>query len=122
MPPMMNPRFHPPLRIGALAADLGLNPKTIRYYEEIGLLPVPQRTGAGYRQYSAADRERLRFIKAKVIGFTLREIREILAVRDGGGEPCPYLGDLLAHKLAAVGRSSVCLASCARNSWRCRTR
>jgi len=56
-----------PVRIGALAADMQLNPKTIRYYKEIGLLPAPRRTAAGYRQYGAADHERLRFItKAKV--------------------------------------------------------
>ncbi len=91
------------LRIGELATDLGINPKSIRYYEEIGLLPAPARTAAGYRLYDAADRERLRFIaKAKSIGFTLREIRELLAVRDGGEEPCPHLGQLLDRKLAAV--------------------
>ena len=91
------------LRIGELATDLGINPKTIRYYEEIGLLPAPVRSPAGYRQYSAADGERLRFIaKAKAIGFTLSEIREILARRDGGLEPCPYVGELLDHKLNAV--------------------
>ena len=50
------------MRIGELAAELGLNPKTIRYYEEIGLLPQPRRTPAGYRLYEAADRERLAFI------------------------------------------------------------
>jgi DNA-binding transcriptional MerR regulator len=92
-----------PMCIGELAADLGLNPKTIRYYEELGLLPVPRRTAAGYRQYGSADRQRLRFIAtAKAIGFTLREIRDILARRDGGGEPCPYVGELLALKLTAV--------------------
>ena len=92
-----------PLRIGELAADLGINPKTIRYYEEIGLLPVPARSPAGYRLYRAADGERLRFIaKAKAIGFTLREIREILTRRDDGMEPCPYVGELLAQKLTTV--------------------
>ncbi len=50
------------VRIGELAAELGLNPKTIRYYEEIGLLPAPERTLAGYRLYDATDRERLQFI------------------------------------------------------------
>ena len=58
---------------------------------------------AGYRLYGAADRERLRFIAGrKAIGFTLREIRDILARRDGGGEPCPYVGELLEQKLTAV--------------------
>ena len=99
----MDERTRFPKRIGELAADLGLNPKTIRYYEELDLLPAPIRTAAGYRLYGAADYERLRFIaKAKAIGFTLREIREILALRDGGDEPCPHLGPLLDRKLAAV--------------------
>ena len=99
----MDERTRFPMRIGELAADLGLNPKTIRYYEELDLLPAPIRTAAGYRLYGAADYERLRFIaKAKAIGFTLREIREILALRDGGDEPCPHLGPLLDRKLAAV--------------------
>lgn len=92
-----------PLHIGELAGELRLNPRTIRYYEAIGLLPAPVRNIAGYRLYGAADRERLRFIaKAKAIGFTLREIREILALRDGGDEPCPYVGELLEQKLTAV--------------------
>jgi MerR family transcriptional regulator, Zn(II)-responsive regulator of zntA len=91
------------LRIGELAADVHLNPKSIRYYEDIGLLPAPRRTAAGYRQYGAADRDRLRFIaKAKAMGFTLREIGELLALRDGGEEPCSHLGPLLDHKLAAI--------------------
>jgi DNA-binding transcriptional MerR regulator len=103
MPEMNSPQPHFRWRIGELATDLGINPKTIRYYERIDLLPAPARTAAGYRLYGAADRERLRFItKAKAIGFTLREIREILALRDGGDEPCPHLGQLLDRKLAAV--------------------
>jgi MerR family transcriptional regulator, Zn(II)-responsive regulator of zntA len=100
---MITTRSHLALRIGELAAELGINPKTIRYYEEIGLLPAPVRSPAGYRLYSAADGERLRFIaKAKAIGFTLREISEILGRRDDGMEPCPFVRELLDHKLTAV--------------------
>ena len=91
------------VRIGEIAAQVGLNPKSIRYYEDIGLLPNPPRTEAGHRLYGNADRERLRFItKAKSIGFTLREIREILALRDRGEEPCLHLGQILDRKLAAI--------------------
>jgi DNA-binding transcriptional MerR regulator len=100
---MTQERSNRSVHIGELAAALGINPKTIRYYEGIGLLPPPQRTVAGYRQYTARDAERLRFItKAKAIGFTLREICEILSLRDSGDEPCPHLGQLLDRKLAAV--------------------
>ncbi len=98
-------------RIGELAAELGLNPKTIRYYEAIGLLPAPQRTPAGYRLYAAADRERLRFIiKAKAIGLALEEIGEILALRREGAQPCAHVRTLLDRKLAAVDRQMRALA------------
>lgn len=91
------------VRIGEVATELGLNPKTIRYYEEIGLLPTPERTPGGYRLYDAADRERLLFIgKAKAIGLTLEEIREILTLRREGERPCAHVLDLLDQKLATV--------------------
>ena len=91
------------LLIGMLADELGLNPKTIRYYEEIGLMPAPQRTAARYRLYGDADRERLRFIlKARAIGLTLEEIREMLMLRGEGQRPCGHLLGLLDQKLAAV--------------------
>jgi DNA-binding transcriptional MerR regulator len=99
------------VRIGELARELGLNPKTIRFYEKIGLLPTPQRTTAGYRLYGDADRSRLRFIlQAKTIGFTLHEIGEILALRDAGQELCPRVRELIAHKLAMVDDQRRCLA------------
>ena len=91
------------VRIGELAAEHGLNPKTIRYYEEIGLLPAPPRDASGYRRYGRADRERLRFIaKAKAVGLTLQEIGDVLALRAGGAEPCPHVRALVDRKLAAV--------------------
>lgn len=91
----------PGWRIGELARRTGLNPKTIRYYEEIGLLPPPARTGSGYRAYSEETAARLDFIRAaKDFGLTLGEIREILAVRDRDEAPCPYVLGLVRHKLA----------------------
>ncbi|MGH2398384.1 MAG: heavy metal-responsive transcriptional regulator [bacterium] len=99
------------LRIGELAAEFGLNPKTIRYYEEIGLLPHPERTEVGYRLYSDSDRDQLRFItKAKAIGLTLTEIAEILAVRKQGDQPCDQVVELLDRKVAAVDRELRLLA------------
>nr|MBA2452684.1 heavy metal-responsive transcriptional regulator [Chloroflexia bacterium] len=95
--------YNVPFRIGELASELGINPKTIRYYEEIGLLPEPPRSTAGYRLYNIADRERLRFIiKAKAIGLTLEEIGEILALRRDGEQSCEHVLLLLDRKLAAV--------------------
>ena len=91
------------LRIGALAAELGLNPKTIRFYEEIGLLPHPERSATGYRLYGAADRERLHFIiKAKQVGFTLEEIADIFALQGHGKQPCGHVVELLDEKLRAT--------------------
>jgi DNA-binding transcriptional MerR regulator len=99
------------LRIGELAAELDLNPKTIRYYEEIGLLPEPQRTLAGYRLYGAADRERLLFIlKARAVGLSLDEIGEILAVRRTGQPPCEHVLDLLDRKIAGIDQQLRALA------------
>lgn len=100
---MKNASTRPTLRIGELAAELGLNPKTIRYYEQIGLLPIPPRTEAGYRLYGAADQDRLRFIrKARAVGLTLDEIGEVLALRREGRRPCEHVLSLLDAKLAAV--------------------
>jgi MerR family transcriptional regulator, Zn(II)-responsive regulator of zntA len=93
----------PQLRIGEFAAELGLNPKTIRHYEEIGLLPAPRRMPNGYRLYDASDRQRLCFIaKAKAIGLTLDEVCEILVLRGRGESPCDHVLALLDRKLAKV--------------------
>lgn len=91
------------MRIGQLADQLGLNPKTIRYYESIGLLADPGRTPSGYRIYSDDDLERLTFIKtAQRLGITLDEIREILAFRDRGDQPCGYVRDVLRRQVDEI--------------------
>lgn len=100
------------LRIGELAAELGINAKTIRYYEEIGLLPPAKRGENGYRLYDDADRERLHFIaQAKAVGLTLEEIGEILAVRGKGDQPCDHVLELLDHKLVAVEAQMLALSA-----------
>src|SRR5581483_2590059 len=76
----------PQLTIGkvATAAQVGID--TVRFYERAGLLKKPHRTAAGYRLYAADAVRRLRFIRrAKGLGFTLDEIRELLSLNDGGG-------------------------------------
>lgn len=96
-------REGPGLRIGQLAATVGLNPKTIRYYEQLGLLPTPARTIGGYRRYTAVERDQLRFIiDAKAAGLTLAEIGGILALRRAGQEPCAHVRAVLDRKLAAI--------------------
>ena len=73
------------LTIGELARDVGLNPPTIRYYEEIGLIPEAPRSESGYRLYSAEDARRLKFIqRAKMLSLSLEEIKEmVLSAVDG---------------------------------------
>ena len=91
------------VRIGELAREFGLNPKTLRYYDEIELLPAPERAENGYRLYGDGDCELLRFIgKAKAVGLTLEEIGEILALRREGEPPCEHVLGLLDHKLRVV--------------------
>ncbi|MBB3228715.1 MerR family copper efflux transcriptional regulator [Luteibacter sp. Sphag1AF] len=69
------------LTIGRIASTVGVAIDTIRYYEREGLLPEPRRRASGYREYDAAAVTRLRFIRrAKDLGFTLEEIRELLAL------------------------------------------
>lgn len=71
-----------PMKTGEIAerADVGIH--TVRYYEERGLLPKPKRSAAGYRQYGPEHLAHLHFIKrAQRLGFTLEEIRELLALR-----------------------------------------
>jgi len=71
-----------PLTIGRLANVAGVNLETVRYYERRGLLPRPPRTASGYRIFPVEATRRLRFIKrAQELGFSLREIRELLALR-----------------------------------------
>jgi len=84
------------MRIGEVATKSGLSTKTIRYYEGIGLVPEPRRSPSGYREYAQPVVSRLDFIKAaQSVGFTLGEIREILAFRDKGQAPCSYVSDLI---------------------------
>jgi DNA-binding transcriptional MerR regulator len=91
--------------IGTLAKAAGLTPDTIRYYEEIGVMPEPDRFRSGYRVYGPADVERLEFIRhAQALGLRLEEIREILALTDGGAEPCDHVRDRLRQRLSEVER------------------
>lgn len=71
-----------PLTVGHLARAAKVNVETVRYYERRDLLPKPKRGESGYRLYSGEAVRRLRFIRrAKELGFSLREIRELLSLR-----------------------------------------
>lgn len=70
------------MQIGEFAKRAGVNVQTVRYYERRGLLPEPQRTPSGYREYTRDSLERLQFIRrAQELGFTLSEIEELLDLR-----------------------------------------
>ncbi len=99
---MTKDRNHAFVRIGELARRLGLNVRTLRYYEQVGLLGPPARTESGYRLYSEADERLLRFvIQAKRIGFTLEEIREMVQ-RSRRGSPCAFVRETLHQHLEAL--------------------
>jgi DNA-binding transcriptional MerR regulator len=91
------------LTVSHLGAAVGLSAATVRYYERLGLLPPPERTAAGYRQYPKDAVERLRFIKsAQRVGLRLREIGELLAICDQGLCPCGHSEALLHDRMAEI--------------------
>ncbi len=91
------------LLIGEAARLADLNPKTIRFYEEIGLIAPTGRAPNGYRLFDEEAVSRLGFIKkAQALGFTLTEIGEILALRDGGTMPCDHVEVEVNRKVAAI--------------------
>jgi MerR family copper efflux transcriptional regulator len=93
------------VRIGDLAQRSGVTAKTIRYYEDVGLVEPPPRSPAGYRDYEPAALDRLAFIRAaQAIGLTLGEIRSIIALRDDGQTPCGHVLGLLRQRADELDR------------------
>jgi MerR family transcriptional regulator, copper efflux regulator len=93
------------MRIGELAAVSGVSAKTIRYYEDIGVLDPPARTPSGYRDYTPEATDRLAFIRsAQAVGLSLGEIRGIVALRDRGTTPCGHVLDLITARAADLDR------------------
>lgn len=91
------------MRIGELATASGIPAKTIRFWEARGLLPEPDRTPSGYRDYESGIIERLCFIRtAQTSGLTLRQIGQILDISDGGQPPCHHVAGLIDQRLADV--------------------
>jgi Hg(II)-responsive transcriptional regulator len=99
--------------IGRVAAEVGVNIQTIRYYERRGLLAPPERTRSGYRQYSGDAVSRLRFIRhAQELGFSLSEVKELLGLRVArAGAACDAVErstrqkfERVKHKIASLER------------------
>lgn len=91
------------LRVAQLAGEVGVSPDTIRFYEREGLLPEPPRSAGGYRQYPVEAVERVRFIQGcQRLGLRLREIVELLSIRDTGTCPCEPAEELLSRRIAEL--------------------
>lgn len=103
------------MRIGELAAAVGLPAQTIRFYERRGLLPEPARGPNGYRYYPDQTTSRVAFIRAaQAAGLTLTEISSIIDLRDDGHLPCAHVTNLIDAKLADVRGRMRDLATLAR--------
>lgn len=89
--------------VSCFAADAGLSADTIRFYEKAGLLRASGRSSSGYRLFDPDQVERVRFIKgAQAVGLRLREIRELLDIRDRGLCPCGHTAALLKKRVSEV--------------------
>ncbi len=92
-------------RIGALAKATGTKVETVRYYERIGLLGAPARTDGNYRSYGDAELGRLSFIRrARDLGFSLDQVRELLGLADDKSRPCAAIATLTREHLREVER------------------
>jgi MerR family copper efflux transcriptional regulator len=88
-----------------VARATGVSTDTLRHYERQGLLPRVTRTAAGYRQYSAATVDRVLLIqRALVVGFSLADLKRVLAVRDKGGSPCAGVRALVGDRLGELNQ------------------
>lgn len=91
------------MRIGELAARVGVTAKTVRYYESIGLLAEPDRTSSGYRNYDGLAVERLGFIRdAQATGLTLSEIASVLELKGAGEISCAHTAQLLERHVRDI--------------------
>lgn len=93
------------MSIGALGKATGTKVETIRYYEKIGILPAPPRSGGNYRRYGEDHLRRLGFVrKARDLGFPLEAVRAMLALADQPDRPCGEVDALVIEQLHEVER------------------
>jgi Cu(I)-responsive transcriptional regulator len=91
------------LAIGTLATRTGTKVQTIRYYEQIGLMPEPERTTGGQRRYDESQLDRLAFIRhARQLGFSLEAIRELLELSDDPDRSCAQVDAVAQRQLHEV--------------------
>ena len=100
------------MQIGELAGRTGVSTKTIRYYEDIGIMPAPPRAANGYRDYHADAVERLGFVRdAQASGLTLTEIGSVLELRRHGEPTCHHVIELVQRHLEEIDRRIEVLAA-----------
>lgn len=88
---------------GQLAQRAQINLETVRFYEQEGLLAPASRTASGYRKFEESAVDRLAFVRrAKALGFSLGEIRDLLVIQDEHAEACVEVRDFIENKLATV--------------------
>lgn len=93
------------LAIGELSQETQVKVPTIRYYEEIGLLPAPFRTEGGQRRYSGGEVKRLNFIRhARQLGFEIDDIRQLLALTEAPQQSCHQVDSIARHHLDEIDR------------------
>ena len=91
------------MEIGELASSTGVSVKTLRFYEDQGLIPEPARTASGYRDYPSDVTARVHFIRsAQAAGLKLRQIGQILDIREQGEPPCQHVRTVVHDRLAEV--------------------
>jgi len=89
--------------IGILSERSGVNVETIRYYEKIGVMPIPARSAAGYRVYDLDHLRRLHFVRrGRKLGFSLDELRGLLHLVDGDAYTCGEVHELAIRHLADI--------------------
>ncbi|WP_163577905.1 MerR family transcriptional regulator [Halomonas faecis] len=93
------------MKVSELARHAGVTAETVRHYTREGLLSPDREPSNGYHRYDETDLERLRFIqRARTLGFSVAEVRDILVHADHGDSPCPMVRDLLAARLPEIHR------------------
>ncbi|MGM0614903.1 MAG: MerR family transcriptional regulator [Pseudomonadota bacterium] len=91
------------MKVSEIARQAEVTSETVRHYVREGLLNPERHPDNGYQLFTQSDLERLRFVqRARKLGFSIAEVRNILSHADHGDSPCPLVRDLLAHRLPQV--------------------
>lgn len=91
------------MQIGEAAARAGVEASAIRFYEQAGVLPAPERTASGYRDYTLDEVDLIRFVRrARSLGIPLEDVRQIVELRTRGEAPCGVVRRVMAREAAAI--------------------